>query len=55
MPMAEEENIQRLLDSMLGVHFTPEQAERIKRRIDLLTDRRALCPCSNCRTIPIEP
>ena len=33
MPMAEEENIQRLLDSMLGVHFTPEQAEAVRAEV----------------------
>ena len=28
---------------------------KLKEHIDRMTDRRALCPCSNCRTTPIEP
>jgi hypothetical protein len=49
MPIATEENIQWITRSWLGLHFTPEQAETLKRRIDLMTDRHASCPCTNCR------
>jgi hypothetical protein len=49
MPIATEDAIRRLVVSMLGVHFTPEQAANLKKYIDAATDWSAACPCSKCR------
>jgi hypothetical protein len=49
MPVADDNYINFLMHSFSGFHFTLDQAEKLKKRIDLLTDRREFCPCSECR------
>jgi hypothetical protein len=50
MPIATEENIRWITNSWLGLHFTPEQAEELKKRLDLMTDQSASCPCAYCQS-----
>ena len=59
MPITECTDVANIMrwfsNGIAGFHLTPECAAKLKEHIDRMTDRRALCPCSNCRTTPTEP
>jgi len=44
-----EDVVKKIIMCMVCVHFTPEQAARLKKFIDSNTDTRGECPCSKCR------
>jgi hypothetical protein len=49
MAVEAEDVVKKLIMQMACVHFTPEQATRLKKFIDSNTDTRGECPCSKCR------
>jgi hypothetical protein len=50
MAVPAEDVVNKIIQQMVGVHFTKEQAARLKQFIDLATELNpAACPCSKCR------
>jgi hypothetical protein len=50
MAVPAEDVVKQIIQRMVGVHFTKEQAARLKQFIDASTELNpAACPCSNCR------
>ena len=49
--IATEDVVRKIIQYMVGVHFKPEQAERLKKFIEAATETNpsAACPCPKCR------
>jgi hypothetical protein len=50
MSVPAEDAIKQIVQRMVGIQFTKEQAVRLKQFIDAATELNpAACPCSKCR------
>lgn len=48
MPLADDNDINRICRGMAGFHFTEQGAKKLIGYIHLATERGAGCPCSLC-------